>query len=304
MQNFYSNGKLLLTGEYVVLDGAKALAVPTKYGQTLSVENTTSPQITWKSIDNNNVVWFETSFLLTELINDNYIPNDAISKRLFQILRAAKTLNPNFLTEKTGYSVFSKLDFPRDWGLGSSSTLLNNIAQWATVDPFKLSDATFGGSGYDIACAFNDSPILYYLEANQAPNIEQVCFNPNFKDKLHFVHLNQKQNSRDAIKTYQNNKKHISETISKVNIITNKLNVCETIEDFEFLITSHESLIGEITNQTPIKSRLFNDFNNAIKSLGGWGGDFILATGSLDYVSTYFKSKGYNTIISYSKMVL
>ena len=34
-KTFYSNGKLLITGEYVVLDGAKALALPTKYGQNL-----------------------------------------------------------------------------------------------------------------------------------------------------------------------------------------------------------------------------------------------------------------------------
>ena len=37
-QTFYSNGKLLLTGEYVVLDGAKALAVPTRFGQNLIVK--------------------------------------------------------------------------------------------------------------------------------------------------------------------------------------------------------------------------------------------------------------------------
>lgn len=35
---FYSNGKLLLSGEYAVLDGALSLAVPTKYGQLLSVK--------------------------------------------------------------------------------------------------------------------------------------------------------------------------------------------------------------------------------------------------------------------------
>jgi len=34
----YSNGKLLLTGEYLVLEGATALAVPTKFGQDLKVE--------------------------------------------------------------------------------------------------------------------------------------------------------------------------------------------------------------------------------------------------------------------------
>ena len=39
-QTFYSNGKLLLTGEYLVIDGAKALAIPTQKGQSLSVKET------------------------------------------------------------------------------------------------------------------------------------------------------------------------------------------------------------------------------------------------------------------------
>ena len=37
-QTFYSNGKLLITGEYLVLDGAKAFALPTKFGQNLIIE--------------------------------------------------------------------------------------------------------------------------------------------------------------------------------------------------------------------------------------------------------------------------
>ena len=36
---YYSNGKLLITGEYLVLDGAEALALPTKFGQNLIIEN-------------------------------------------------------------------------------------------------------------------------------------------------------------------------------------------------------------------------------------------------------------------------
>ncbi len=48
-QTFYSNGKLLLTGEYLVLDGAKALALPTKMGQNLQVVTHDKPTISWKS---------------------------------------------------------------------------------------------------------------------------------------------------------------------------------------------------------------------------------------------------------------
>ena len=38
MISFYSHGKLLLTGEYTILKGANALAIPCKMGQTLIQE--------------------------------------------------------------------------------------------------------------------------------------------------------------------------------------------------------------------------------------------------------------------------
>ena len=53
MQTFNSNGKLLLTGEYLVLDGAKALAVPTIFGQSLSLELIDEAKIIWSSFDEN-----------------------------------------------------------------------------------------------------------------------------------------------------------------------------------------------------------------------------------------------------------
>ena len=293
----------MLSGEYVVLDGARALAIPTKYGQSLLVEPSKESKVLWKSIDENNEVWFEGSFSFDAISNGfSNAPND-ISGRLIQILNAAIRLNPNFLKDEKGYSVVSKLDFPRNWGLGSSSTLLNNVAQWAKIDPFKLSDATFGGSGYDIACASNDTPIFYSLKEN-IPNIEPANFNPSFKGRLHFVHLNQKQDSREAIKTYLKNKRQVSEVILEIDAITNKLNSSNTIVEFEHLIAKHEVLIGRITNQPPIQERLFNDYDNAIKSLGGWGGDFILATGRFNEVERYFNSKGYQTIIPFTNMIL
>ena len=49
-KTYQSNGKLLLTGEYVVLDGALSLAVPTKFGQSMHVENIDQPKIIWKSL--------------------------------------------------------------------------------------------------------------------------------------------------------------------------------------------------------------------------------------------------------------
>ena len=65
--NFYSNGKLLLTGEYLVLDGAKSLAVPTKLGQDLIVENIQEQQLIWGSFTNTGECWFEAVFDLPKL---------------------------------------------------------------------------------------------------------------------------------------------------------------------------------------------------------------------------------------------
>ena len=42
---FYAKGKLLLTAEYAVLGGAKALGLPTKLGQSLDVTKTTKAKI-------------------------------------------------------------------------------------------------------------------------------------------------------------------------------------------------------------------------------------------------------------------
>ena len=39
-----------------------------------------------------------------------------------------------------------------------------------------------------------------------------------------------------------------------------------------------------------------------IKSLGAWGGDFILAT-SKDDPTSYFKKKGFNTIFKFDDII-
>jgi mevalonate kinase len=304
MQHFYSHGKLLLTAEYVVLDGVKALALPTKFGQTLTVETINEQKLIWESLDYKGDLWFTKQFLLSNgEISNKQMPNDDISKRLIEIITAAKILNPAFLKSGQGYKVTTTLEFPNDWGLGSSSTLLNNIAQWAKVNAFDLSNATFGGSGYDIACAQNDSAITYQLEQSK-PIITRITFKKTFEDDLFFVHLNRKQNSRDSINTYRAHKADKATLINKINTITKSIENVKTIKAFDCLIEEHEALIGEITNQTPIKKRLFKDYKNQIKSLGGWNGDFILATGKKDYVCSYFKNKGYTTILEYKDMIL
>ena len=301
MQSFYSRGKLLLTGEYVVLDGALALAIPSKLGQYLTVQPIIGSKLIWNSINKDGKIWFEDSFSL----NKGKIKGDKkneISKRLAIILSAAKNLNEGFLKSNIGFKVTTKLEFSRSWGLGTSSTLINNIALWANFDAYKLLEMTFGGSGYDIACAQNNSALTYQLKGDDK-QINLVNFNPEFKRQLFFIHLNKKQDSRKGISTYNLQKKEITNSISEISKITSKVLTCDNLKDFETLINEHEAIISDIIKIKPVKETLFKDYNGAIKSLGAWGGDFILATGSLEEMK-YFRNKGYKTILSFNDILL
>jgi len=302
MSDFYSNGKLLISGEYVVLDGAKSLALPTTFGQSLVISTLDEEKLIWESIDVNDNTWFSTSFSIE---NGNIIhPNtkDELHTVLHTILTEAKRLNPTFLNSQKGFYVKTKLTFPRNWGLGSSSTLINNIADWAKVNPYALLWNAFSGSGYDIACAKHDTAIHYQL-LNKKPKVSEVTFNPSFINDLYFIHLNKKQNSRNAIKNYRKLQGTICNEIKVVNEITDDLTRSTSIEEFAFLLKEHEQIISGIIKEVPVQERLFPDYFGQLKSLGAWGGDFILATGNGE-TPAYFKAKGYKTILPFKEMIL
>ncbi len=302
MSEFYSNGKLLITGEYLVLDGGLALAVPTKYGQSLSVSNYDNSTIKWDSLDQHSKPWFSTEFEISEITSGKYSTSNELETRLRSILQEAHKLNPEFLNSEKGYIVKSNLSFPRNWGLGTSSTLINNLAEWANVDAYKLLYNTFGGSGYDIACARSKTPILYSLK-NGTAEVCEVAFNPSFIENLYFVHLNQKQDSRDGISQYKRLNDSVEKELETLNSLTQLVVASTSLEEFSSLITAHENLISGLIRLKPVKEVLFHDFEGAIKSLGAWGGDFILAASTLD-PTEYFKTKGYKTVIRYANMVL
>jgi mevalonate kinase len=276
-KEFYSNGKLLITGEYLVLDGAKAFALPTKYGQNLIAEEGNNQEIKWQSFDSDGSIWFEDTLTFKDISKKN-ISEEASSKRntLLEILHEWFLLNPDFLNQSNGCSVKTQLTFPRNWGLGTSSTLINNIAQWLQIDAFALLKNSFGGSGYDIACAQNNSPILYHL----------------------------KNGKPIAIASYYNNRnKDLEEDITKNNKITLAVLNAKSLNDFGLALEKHEAEMSNILEMHTVKESLFSDFNGVVKSLGAWGGDFVLVI-SKENPTAYFEKKGFRTIIPYKEMIL
>ncbi len=302
-REFYSNGKLLLTGEYVVLDGAKALAVPTKFGQTLEISEDNGNAFHWKSYDNNSTVWFQDLITFEEVISNKTSKHaTAVKNKLINILHQAYLQNPSFIEKAKGYQIETHLTFPRLWGLGTSSTLINNIAQWLKIDAYKLLQNSFGGSGYDIACAQTNLPIVYQLE-NENPTFSEVDFNPIFKENIHFVYLNQKQSSSAAIANYLKKNHQLDKTISKITSITNKALTLTEGRDFALLMEKHQAIMSDVLETETAKEKLFPDFKGVVKSLGAWGGDFVMVI-SKHNPKAYFTQKGYKTILSYNEMVL
>ena len=295
--NFSSSGKILITSEYAVIDGACALALPTKLGQSMTINEKEGPGIHWIAKDVDGYVWFEDHFQ----INDFHPSTQKIEtrSRLQEILLVARELNPNFLKESMGFVVETQLDFSKDWGLGSSSTIVNNVAQWANVNPFYIQKKVFGGSGYDIACAQKNNPITYQL-IDQQPIVLDVSFAPSFHEHLFFVYMNKKQNSRTSIRNhYKGVNNHVR---NDLGALTKRFINTQNVNEFQNLMLVHESIISKLIGISPVQKTSFSDYEGVVKSLGAWGGDFVLACGPKTS-KTYFETKGHNVCSPFSEII-
>lgn len=299
-KTFYSAGKLLLSGEYAVLDGAWGLALPTRMGQQLSVSPIKNEEIRWKSLDAEGKIWFEMKFSISEIFNEKNTYEDPIAHKLVQVFQKLAVLKPSVFEIMHGWQFETKTEFPLDWGLGTSSTLINNLAVWAEADPYKLLEKTFGGSGYDLAVAAYQKPLLYRIKYG-IPEVLPVEFSPEFSHRLAFVYLNRKQNSREAISAYSNLEKN-ENFILKISKLTLALSQAENLEVFSQILYAHEEYLSTILKLPTVKEKLFADYPYAIKSLGAWGGDFILAVTDA-HSQKYFADKGFTTFLRYEEMI-
>ncbi len=327
VQKYYSHGKFLLTGEYLVLKGALALATPLKLGQSLTVETVCTPSLHWDAYKPDGP-WFSVALNPEnlEIIDSDDQPK---AEKLRQILQAVKQLNPNTF-EGNNLKFTTRLDFDPNWGLGSSSTLIANLARWAEVNPYELLKLTFGGSGYDIACATAKQPIYYQLSMSKSafrqaqrptldlpakvpepvegptPMVEPIDFKPLFDNHLFFIYQGQKQSSSKEVKAFlaQANPIDLHKDIESVSEISRAVPKCESLDEFAMLMQCHERIISRCIGQEPVQKR-FPDFEGVLKSLGAWGGDFILAATEWteNQVREYFKGKGLEVVFGYNDIV-
>lgn len=292
----------MLCSEYAVLQGATALALPTQKGQSLTVEKLAINSETilhWQSFDQDGNCWYSAEIALPHF----YIlesTDSAVSIQLIRFLMTARAMNPAFLNDQSSYKVETHLEFGRNEGLGSSSTLTYNISQWAEVDPYQLHFNAFKGSGFDVAVAEAGQPILYQVN-HHIPTIEVFNWDKPFNDTLFFVHLNKKQSSLLEIESFSKKPQFNIRQLEELTRVAKLLSHTKDYFEFCLLLEIAEEEVSAALGRPSIKQSLFNDFKGTIKSLGAWGGDYLLATGE-DTVN-YFNEKGYTQIVPFKDMI-
>lgn len=290
MPQFFAPGKLLLSGEYLILNGARGLVAPTKIGQHLVVETLAEKKIVWQAEDHLGATWIEAHF--DERLR--YL-GGAKNEQVVFLEKLLALLFPGGLEQ--GYALQFKIDFNRDWGLGSSSTLIALLAQWRGLDAMDLFFASLTGSGYDVAVGMEQCPLLYRLENGQ-PSWEKVSL-PAFLGDTYLVYLNQKQRSDREVKRFKN-RKVSPENLATVDRLSEELLRLEGLDAWDEWCAAHEKVTAQSIGLETIKSK-FPAFKGGIKSLGAWGGDFAWFSRTENI--PYLQEQGYDTIIPFRQLI-
>ena len=301
MKTFRANGKLLISGEYTILDGSLSLALPTERGQVLHYKEVNQDILHWRSLNIKGETWFEAHFKGAELtIVDS--SDERKAETLKEILLAAAGLSDT--TNGLYGEVTTALEFPTNWGLGSSSTLLCCVAQCFGIDPIQLHFKVSNGSGYDVACGMSDLAITYQLEDGLV-EVNEINWKPDFSSSLFFVYLNTKQKSSSEVNKYQERKSSIdlAVIVEQISALTRTMINTSSLDVFNEAIAKHEEIMSAVLGYPTAKQLHFSDYKGAVKSLGAWGGDFILATGDTED-RMYFVDQGFSEIQEFESLIL
>jgi mevalonate kinase len=299
----YSRGKLMLAGEYMVVAGAKSLSVPLNFGQKLTISyNPEGPhEVLWKTFEGESQP-IELNLPIEDIDQQKYKP-DGERGYLLRLLRSARKINKEFLSEKGLYVAESEIDPGLKPGFGQSSSLISNIAYWANVDVYRLNRLMSKGSGYDLATARAASPITFVKKCPE-PEIKKIKIKQEILDKLFLVHLNKKENSEKSISLYLKLLMTKKKAVASMNGIIDKMVLAETASEFGELMEQHDQLLSGVLKRRPIKKLYFSGFNGWIKSSGAWGGDYILALTAEDEktVKDYFAEKGFKQVLKLNEL--
>lgn len=300
---YRANGKLLLTAEYYVLHGSEALVLPTWFGQNLVVktgERTGKNHILWTAKESGET-WFSAVFDTN--LNTLETSDEEKAEFLKNILKNLQILSPGCFDKLLLYTFTTHIDFHRMWGLGSSSTLIRLLADWAGVDPYLLHARVSSGSGYDIAAA-GTNEVFIYRRNGEKISVRSVALSEALTEMMYFVYLGRKEPTEQALNHYRLKGLPSKQEVEHMSALTRKFAGAANISELSRIVKKHENMVADRIGSEPVKKRLFNDYPFPVKSLGAWGGDFVLFLNpeGEEVLRNYLKTKNLNTCLKYTEL--
>jgi len=93
--------------------------------------------------------------------------------------------------------------------------------------------------------------------------------------------------------------------IRRISRLTEEICICTSADTLGILIEEHEIILSEILKRDPVGTR-FTSFPGYVKSLGSWGGDFVMfvsSAGSKE-VETYLSIHGLDPVFRYDELAV
>ena len=307
MQTYFAPGKILLAGEYTVLLGLEALAVPVKQGQWLEFFAFSTPEnqpriLYFKAIDSEGLTWIENRYDLEE-----QVWLEPTTPELEPFSKVLTKVPDEFWEENRSYRLETRLEFGRETGLGSSSTFIALMAECFRLDPQKLQEEIFKGSGYDVAIACLGKPITFWRN-EQGAHYRSWNIQPKLTEDWRVVFLGEKVDSRKSasaiLETLAN---MLSEPFYKQQFerVLNIVRDADNTQSIEAALEMYQLLLAQLLDMnTPYKEFNLTPVKQGLcKWLGAWGGDMILVNNTLfekelDFFSD-FESVRWNELVKY-----
>ncbi len=296
-KKYWIPGKLMLAGEYAVLKGATALSVPTKYGQTFCF----SPQEEGCTVSTK----FREELVFQGCFDGNgkVVATSDESKGNFisSVLKAIYDLTRKDLP---AFNLMIQSDFPLEWGLGSSSAFLTGMSRYLHIDVMELNEHLGHSSGYDVATQWHQQPILY-KRMNEKPQILPVSLDYAFANSLYFVWTGKKRSTAESVKQHKH-KLNRNDLVRSIDPFVTQMAFATTLDGFANALQAHESFMSQILAEATLKDKVSHLSDIPVKSLGAWGGDFILLVWQKDphELKQLIEEAGFDTLIPWKDMVL
>lgn len=269
----------------------------------MKVTEGSGAELHWITKDQNKEKWFECKLSLIDFSIEKTTDEE---KAIFiqTLIKSAAELNSDFLSQWKKYRVTAQLEFDPDWGWGTSSTLITNIAHWAELSPFELFFETQTGSGYDIAAAMSSGPIMYQKNDNEL-SFEGFDADLELLDRIYVFYQGQKSNSAKAVSSWKKQKKWKAKDIEHISEMAEKIGSGCSISEAVEVFREHENLLSKLLNQSPLQENHPGYEEGVIKSLGAWGGDFAMALHhDPDFTEKYLKEKNIDPFFRLSDIIL